>query len=41
MMVGASRPRVNVALGNYQDAGLVRFSGRTLVLPDVEALRSA
>jgi CRP/FNR family transcriptional regulator, cyclic AMP receptor protein len=41
MMVGASRPRVNVALGTYQDAGLVRFTGRTVILTDVEALRSA
>lgn len=38
-MVGATRPRVNLLLGAYQDAGLVRLAGRALILRDLSALR--
>lgn len=38
-MVGATRPRVNLLLGSYQDAGLLRLVGRTIVVCDLSALR--
>jgi CRP/FNR family transcriptional regulator/CRP/FNR family cyclic AMP-dependent transcriptional regulator len=38
-MIGATRPRVNLLLGAYQDAGLMRLAGRALILRDVPAFR--
>ena len=39
-MVGATRPPVNLLLGAYQDAGLIRLVGRTIVLRDIAGLRA-
>lgn len=38
-MVGATRPPVNLLLGAYQTAGLIRLVGRAIVLRDLPALR--
>jgi len=39
-MIGGSRPRVNVLLGQYQNEGFLRFAGRAIVLSDLQALRA-
>jgi CRP-like cAMP-binding protein len=39
-LVGATRPRVNLLLGAYQDAGLVRLAGRSLILLDIQGFRA-
>lgn len=38
-MTGATRPPVNLLLGAYQDAGIIRFAGRAIVVRDASALR--
>jgi CRP-like cAMP-binding protein len=38
-LVGATRPRVNLLLGAYQDAGLMRLAGRSLILLDMTGFR--
>jgi CRP-like cAMP-binding protein len=40
-MVGATREAVNRTLGGLASRGLVRTDGRTIVIPDPEALESA
>jgi CRP/FNR family transcriptional regulator, cyclic AMP receptor protein len=39
-LVGATRPRVNLLLGAYQDAGLMRLAGRSLILLDIPGFRA-
>jgi CRP/FNR family cyclic AMP-dependent transcriptional regulator len=39
-MVGATRPRVNLLLGAYQDAGLIRLVGRAVIVCGLPALRA-
>ena len=38
-MLGATRVRVNILLGKYQDAGLLRLGKGELLIPQLDALR--